>query len=307
MREIIMQWKTWLTETTGIKYPIIAGALHRIGTSALAAPFSEAGGLGNIVAGCFKTPEELVDDIRRARGLTDKPLAVNLSMGGACPNPAEMRDAAIDERVACIFTSVYNAEEHGKVIKAAGIPWIHKVATMKHALAAQKQGVDAIIMVGIEGVGQKNRYQNTTLINMVMANRLLKIPFIAAGGIGDARSFLAAMAMGAQGVYLGTATMALEECPWSQRGKQMLVESDPFDPQTIERVFQPPTLERDDLIRRGERVRPGQSGGNAWLGSMAVGMIDRIKTSKELIDEIITGAEEILTGDNAFGRSLRTV
>lgn len=302
-----MEWKTWLTETVGIKYPIIAGALHRIGTSALAGPFSDAGGLGNIVAGCFETPEELAADIKRAREMTDKPIAVNISLGGGCPNPAEMRDAAIEERVDCIFTSVYNAEEHGKVIKAAGIPWIHKIATMKHALAAQSHGADAVIIVGIEGVGQKNRYQNSTLVNMVMANRLLKIPFIAAGGIGDARSFLAAMAMGAQGVYLGTATMALKECPWSEKGKQLLVEADPFDPETIERVFQPPAPERDDLIRQGQRQRAGQSGGNAWLGSMAVGTIDRVKTAKELIDEIVSGAEEILRGDNALGRSLRTL
>jgi nitronate monooxygenase len=302
-----VEWKTWLTERVGIKYPIIAGALHRIGTSALAAPFSEAGGLGNIVAGSFDTPEELTADIRKAREMTDKPIAVNISLGGACANPAEMRDAAIDQKVDCIFTSVYNAEEHGKVIKAAGIPWIHKIATMKHALAAEQQGADAVIIVGVEGVGQKNRYQNTTLINMVMANRLLKIPFIAAGGIGDARSFLAAMAMGAQGVYLGTATMALAECPWSEKGKQLLVEADSFDPETIERVFQPPTPERDDKIKQGERVRAGESGGNAWLGSMAVGMIDRVKTARELIDEIITGAEEILKGDNALANSLRTL
>ncbi len=302
-----MEWKTWLTERTGIKYPLIAGALHRIGTSALAAPFSDAGGLGNIVAGSFETPKELEADIKKAREMTDKPIAVNISLGGACQNPAEMRDAAIGQKVDCIFTSVYNAEEHGKVIKAAGIPWIHKIATMKHALAAQSQGADAVIIVGVEGVGQKNRFQNTTLINMVMANRLLDIPFIAAGGIGDARGFLAALALGAEGVYLGTATMALEECPWSERGKHLLVEADPFDPETIERVFQPPTPERDDSIRRGERIKAGQSGGNAWLGSMAVGMIDRVKTSKELIDEIVTGAEEILRGDNAFGRSLSTL
>ncbi len=302
-----MEWNTWLTERVGIKYPIIAGALHRIGTSALAAPFSEAGGLGNIVAGSFETPEELTADIRKAREMTDNPIAVNISLGGACANPAEMRDAAIDQKVDCMFTSVYNAEEHGKVIKAAGIPWIHKIATMKHALAAEQQGADAVIIVGVEGVGQKNRYQNTTLVNMVMANRLLKIPFIAAGGIGDARSFLAAMAMGAQGVYLGTATMALEECPWSERGKQLLVEADSFDPETIERIFQPPTSERDDKIKRGERVRAGESGGNAWLGSMAVGMIDRVKTARELIDEIINGAEEILKGDNALANSLRTL
>lgn len=302
-----MEWKTWLTETMGVRYPIIAGALHRIGTSALAAPFSAAGGLGIITAGSFNTAEELTKDIKRAREITDKPIAVNISMGGACSNPAEMRDAAIEERVAAIFTSVYNAEEHGRAIKTAGIPWVHKIATMKHAEAAQRQGADAVVIVGVEGVGQKNRYQNTTLINMVMANRLLSVPFIAAGGIGDARSFLAAMAMGAQGIYLGTVTMALKECPWTEKGKQMLVDADPFDPTTIERVFQPPAPERDELVRQGRPARAGQSGGNAWLGSMAVGMIDRVKTSKELIDEIIAGAEEILKGENALGRSLRTL
>lgn len=302
-----MEWKTWLTETVGIQYPVIAGALHRIGTSALAAPFSDAGGLGIITAGSFATPEELVEDINKAREMTDKPIAVNLSLGGACPRPDEMRDAAIDQKVECMFTSVYNAKEHGDIIKEAGIPWIHKIATMHHALAAEKQGADAVVIVGVEGVGQKNKHQNTTLINMVMANSRLGIPFIAAGGIGDARGFLAAIAMGAQGVYLGTVTMALEECPWTENGKRLMVEADPFDPEFIERVFQPPTTERDENIRKGERIKAGQSGGNAWLGSMAVGTIDKVKTSKEFLDEMMQGAEDILRGDNAFGNSLRTL
>lgn len=302
-----MEWKTWLTETIGIKYPLVAGALHRIGKSALAAPFSEAGGLGNIVAGSFETPEELEEDIKRAREMTDKPIAVNLTMEGSIPFKDEMRDAAIEQEVSCIFTSAYKAAEHGEKIKAAGIPWIHKVATMKHALAAEQQGADAVIIVGVEGVGQKSREQNTTLINMVMANRLLKVPFIAAGGIGDARGFLAAMAMGAQGAYMGTATMALSECPWSKTGKQLLIESDPFDPEIIKRVFKPPTAERDDLLRKGEKVSVKEMGGNFWLGSMAVGMIDRVKTAKEFIDEIINGAEEILKGDNALANSIRSL
>jgi nitronate monooxygenase len=302
-----VQWKTWLTQTLGIKYPVIAGALHRIGTSALAAPFSEAGGLGIITAGSFKNPQELLEDIKKARDMTDKPIAVNLSMGGACQRPDEMRDAAIEQKVECMFTSVYNAKEHGDVIKAAGIPWIHKIATMKHAQAAERQGADAVVIVGVEGVGQKNRYQNTTLVNMVMANQRLRVPFIAAGGIGNARGFLAAMAMGAQGVYLGTVTMALKECPWTEKGKQLMVEADPFKPEFMERVFRPPAPDRDERIRRGERARAGEPGGNAWLGSMSVGTIDTIRTAKEFIDEMMGGAEEILQGDNAFGNSLRTL
>jgi len=152
-----VEWKTWVTEKLGCKYPIIQGAYGGFGTSAIAVPVSEAGGLGIITAGALRTPEALREDIRRAKSLTDKPFAVNLSMG--IPNVDEMRDVIIEEGVKIVFTAVYNAEQHGKRFHEAGITWIHKVATVKHAAAAERHGVDAVVIVGLEGAGHKSPIQ----------------------------------------------------------------------------------------------------------------------------------------------------
>jgi len=300
-----MAWKTKITEMLGCKYPIIEGSFAGFGTSALAAPVSEAGGFGLITAGALRTPERLRDDIRRLKSMTGKPFGVNLSIGH-CPHVDEMREVAIEEGATAIETSVYNAAEHGKRIKEAGLVWIHKVASMKHALAAEAQGADTVVMVGIEGVGEKSTLQVTTLVNITAAVRRLRVPVIAAGGIGDARGFLAALAMGAEAIYMGTAFMATKECPISDRFKQRLVEADPFEPQLRDKVFAPPPPGRDDKLRRGESLfgpeseSDGRETGDTDRalrvagGSMAVGVIDKVVTVKELIDGIIQGAEAIM-------------
>lgn len=309
-----MEWKTKVTEMLGCKYPIIQGAYGGFGTSAIAAPVSAAGGLGIITASALRTPERLREDIHRAREMTDQPFGVNLSLG-ICPHIDEMREVAIAERVPVIFTSVYNAEQHGRRIKEAGLVWIHKVAAMKHALAAERHGADAVVIVGIEGTGEKGAQQVTTLINITNAVRRLHVPVIAAGGIGDARGFLAALAMGAEAVYMGTAFMATKECPISAAYKQALLEGDPFDPKLRERTFRPPNPERDARLRRGESSVPrnwevplAEDATELRMagGSMAVGVLDKLVSVKELIDGIIHGAEEILAGDSPLGRVARS-
>jgi len=306
-----MEWKTRVTELLGCRYPIIEAAFGGFGRAALAAPVSEAGGFGIIEATALGTPEKLRKDICKARSMTDKPFGVNLSLIGH-PRIDELRDVAIEERVSAIFTSAYKAEEHGKHIKEAGIPWIHKVGTIKHALAAERHGADALVVVGIEGEGEKAANHLTTMTTVSMATKMFKIPIIAAGGIGDGRTFLAALAMGAEAVYMGTAFMATKECPIAERHKLALVNANPYDPEVRDRVFAPPPPGLEELTRKQEvyklvgYAKPHSTSRPMPVmgGSMAVGAITGVVTVKELIDSIIREAEELLVGDAPLGRIL---
>jgi len=315
-----MEWKTRITEMLGIRYPIIQGAYAGFGTSKIAVPVSEAGGLGIITASALKTPKALRADIRRAKTLTDKPIGVNLSVG-ICPEIDEMREVAIEEAISVVETAAYKATDHGKRLKEAGVKWIHKVATVNHAIIAEKQGVDAVVIVGLEGVGFKSVDQLPTLTSITWAAKKIKIPIIAAGGIGDARGFLAALAMGAEGVYMGTAFMGTKECPITKRHKQFLVDTAPNDPKMIRKVLAPPdpgVLEKvmkqkgkiphDEWRTKLEMVllkedpdREHSFGPEEVLraapASLAVSAIDKIVDVKDLINGIVEGAEEILNGD----------
>ncbi|MBI2875826.1 MAG: nitronate monooxygenase [Candidatus Tectomicrobia bacterium] len=313
-----MEWRTRITEMLGIQYPIIQGAYGGFGTSAIAAPVSAAGGLGIITAGALKTPEKLQEDIRRARSMTDKPIGVNLSVG-MCPQIDEMREVCIEETIPVVETAVFRADDHGKRLQAAGIKWIHKVATVEHAIVTARQGVDAVVIVGLEGTGFKSVKQVPTMLTLALALKQIQIPVIAAGCIGDGRTFLAALSMGAEAVYIGTAFMATKECPIPDKHKQMLVDIDMNDPKVKDRALVPPKPEEVDRIMklRGkipesewlqklERVLVKESPDEApdeldteevlriAPGSLAVGLINRIPTVKEFIDEIITEAEETL-------------
>jgi NAD(P)H-dependent flavin oxidoreductase YrpB (nitropropane dioxygenase family) len=312
-------WKTRITEMLGIRYPIIQGAFAGFGTSALAAPVSEAGGLGMITATALRTPEGLRQDIRRAKSITDKPFGVNLTMFGS-PNIEEMREVVIEEGVPVVETAAYRADMHGKRLQERGVKWIHKVATVKHALAAEEQGVDAVVMVGLEGAGFKSALQLPTLISVTWACRQLKIPVIAAGAIADGRGLMAALAMGAEGVYMGTAFMATKECPISERHKMSMIRADPTEPKYRERCLAPP---KPDELARVMQER-GSMPEHEWLfrleramlkeapdislsadfdleeevlrslpGSLAVALIDKVVSVRELIESIMAEAEVI--------------
>ncbi|MDY6878771.1 MAG: nitronate monooxygenase [Thermodesulfobacteriota bacterium] len=313
-----MEWKTRVTEMLGIEYPIIQGSYGGFGTSAIAVPVSEAGGLGMITAGALKTPEGLREDIQKAKSRTNKPIAVNLTVG-LCPQVDEMREVAIEEGIPVVETSAFRATEHGKRLKEAGVKWIHKVATVKHAILAEKQGADAVVIVGMEGIGFKSVEQMPTLTSITWAAKQIKIPIIAAGGIADARGFLAAFAMGAEAAYLGTAFMATKECPISAKHKQYLVDTDPANPKLLKKVLaQPDPKSLEKVMKMRGELPHGE-----WMmklekvllkedpdddaplesdeilrmapGSLAVSGIDEVPTVDELIDNIIRGAEEILS------------
>ena len=313
-----MEWKTRITEMLGVEYPIISGAYGGFGTSEMAAPVSEAGGLGIITAHVLKTPEGLREDIQKARSMTDKPIGVNFSIG-MFPEEDAMVEVAIEEGISVAETSVFKAVKQGNRLKQAGVKWIHKVATVKHALIAEQQGVDAVVIVGMEGTGFKSVDQLPTLIGISWAAKQIKIPIIAAGGISDARTFLAALAMGAEGVYIGTAFMATQECPIPDKHKEYLLNTRPDDPKLMYKVLAPPDPKD---MERVMKLR-GQIPHGEWMaklervllkedpdeeqdfeaeavlklapGSLAVSGIDSIPTVREFIESMIHGAEDIFT------------
>ena len=316
----MLEWKTRLNKLLGIKYPIIQGAFAGFGDSRLAAPVSEAGCLGMITAGALKTPENLRKDIIRARSITNKPIAVNLSMG-MCPMVEEMREVAIEEGIPVVETSVFNAAEHGRRLKEAGITWIHKVATVEHAVAAARQGADAIVIVGIEGTGFKSMRQLPLSIAIPLACNQIDVPVIAAGGIGSGRGLISSLGLGAEGIYMGTAFMATKECPISERHKKRLVELQPADPVIRDKVLITPDpekvkeviekrrkMDRDKWLAQLERTiltgsedevseNPFEAEEVLKLapGSLAVGFLNEICTVSRLIEKIINEAEDVLS------------
>ena len=316
-----MKWKTGLTELLNCDYPILQAALSRIGNWKFAAAVSETGAHGCLTAAVSMTPEKLRDDIRRVKDATDKDFGVNITVG-MCPHIDEMLDVVLDEGIEVIETAVFTADEYGKRIKDAGRKWIHKTATLKHALHAQKQGADALILVGLEGIGFKNIQQLPTMTTIAWASRHIKVPIIAAGGIGDARTFLGALALGAEGVMMGTAFMATRECPISDRFKEKMVNAFPDNPHLRNRVLAPPNpgtyeavmKKRDEMplpnwLTALERVMlkhdDWEIAPEMWnedydrlssMMSFGVTYVDDIPTVKEFVDNIIEGAENIING-----------
>ena len=314
-----MEWKTRVTELLGCEYPILQGALSRIGNWKFAAAVSNSGAHGCLTAAVSLTPDRLRDDIRRCRDATDKPFSVNITIG-MCPHIDEMLEVCLEEEVEVIETAVFNADPYGKRIKEAGRKWIHKTATLRHALHAEKQGADAIILVGLEGIGFKNVSQLPTMTSIAWAARHIKVPLIAAGGIGDARTFLGALALGADGVMMGTAFMATQECPISDRFKERMIQASPDNPYLRTTVLAPPNPKDYEEVMKKRHEMPLERWLTAlervmlkhsdwelapemWnedydrlssLMSFAVAYIDHIPTVKEFVDNIIHGAEEIL-------------
>ncbi len=308
-----MRMNNRVTRLLGCQYPIVLGAMQGIGRSTIAAPVSEAGGLGIITAHCFREPAQLREDIRRARAMTDKPIGVNFSIGFVNQIDA-MLEVALSEGIRVIETSVFRAGEYGTRAKDAGAKWIHKAATVDHAVAAERDGADAVVIVGLEGIGFKHPSQLPTMVSIAWAVRRIKVPVIAAGGIGDAHTFASCLAAGAEGVCVGTAFMATEECRIPAARKQLLVGATPTDPVVRAQALSPADTEQlrrvmaekdrlplDEWLKRLEKVMLLQSPDEAMkvkekaAGSLAVAFIDQVVTVKSLIDSMVQGAHQILT------------
>lgn len=295
-----MIWNTRFNEMTGTKYPIIMGAFALIGRAEFAAAFSNAGGLGIITALNFKTNEDFKAELEKMKTLTDKPWGVNFSImppyliekrggkGRSEESYLDFADIAIDAGVKVCTTSAYQAPKISKKLHDAGCYWFHKCTTLGHAQSAEKLGADAVTIVGLEGTGFKNPTQNTTLVNMTMAKKMLNIPAIAAGGIGDARGFLACLAMGAEAVCFGSAIIPTTECTASEFWKKKIIKQDIFDEKFYKKIFH---LQLKDSA----------------IASMAAGHCDKIISIKEFIEEkIIANAENILRSWGVQGDEFST-
>jgi len=278
-----MRFANCLTRMLGVRYPIIQGAFGHAGTSALAAPVSQAGGLGILTSISYPSPEALRQDIRKAREATDQPFAVNFTLWkGEIDNDYHRGyiEVALEEGIRTVFTSGYDGSTIGRIFKGAGRTWIHKCATLKHGLAAESKGADAIVLVGLEGTGYKNEEQHTTLINITAGRRMIRVPLIAAGGIGDARGFLGALAMGASGIYMGTAFMATREFQAPLKFKQRIIRQDITDPRTIRGIY-------------------GMKHGLA--PSLASGVLRSVPSVQEFVETLIREAEAILEEWSRWG------
>ncbi len=318
-----MEWKTKVTELLGCKYPILQGAFAGLGRWEFAAAVANAGAHGIITAAVSRTPEQLREDIKKCREATANSqgsFGVNLTfVSMPIATMIEMLEVCIEEKIP-VETAAYKPDALAPRIKESGLPWIHKTARIKDAVYAEKMGVDAVIVVGLEGVGFKSPEQLPTFITVTWGVKQIKVPLIAAGGIGDAHGFLGALGMGAEGIMMGTAFMATKECPMNDPAKLRIVNARPDNAELSYRVLSradpaeyaevmelKAKLPLREWLRMMERVnlrdpdwrkaadktpQPRQPGSR--VGSLAAGAIDNVLTCKELVDSVIQEAETIL-------------
>lgn len=316
--------KTAITELFGIQHPIIQGGMHYVGFAELASAVSNAGGLGIITGLTQKTPELLAKEIARCRDMTDKPFGVNLTFLPTFAKPPypEYIAAIKEGGVKAVETAGRSPEEHMPALKAAGIKVIHKCTSVRHSLKAEKIGCDAVSVDGFECGGHPGEDDVPNMILLPRAADELKIPFVASGGMADARSLVAALAMGASGMNMGTRFMATKEAPIHDNVKQALVKATELDTRLImralrntERVLRNKNVDRlieierekgaslkiDDIMDQVAGVYPrvmmeGDMDAGAWSCGMMVGLINDIPTVKDLIDRIMRDAERIIRG-----------
>jgi len=316
-----MALRTRFTETFGIEHPIVQGGMQWVGRAELVAAVANAGGLGFITALTQPTPDDLRREIDRCRKLTDKPFGVNLTILPAITPPpyAEYRQAIIDSGVKIVETAGYKPQEHVDHFKAHGIKVIHKCTAVRHALSAERMGVDAISIDGLECAGHPGEDDIGGLILIPAAADKVKIPMIASGGFGDARGLVAALALGAEGVNMGTRFMATVESPIHQKVKEQIVANDERQTNLIFRTMhntarvaknavsdQVVAIERaggakfedvKDLVAgaRGKVVyEAGDPDYGIWSAGQVQGLIHDIPTCAELISRMMREAEEII-------------
>jgi nitronate monooxygenase len=316
--------KTRITELFGIEHPIIQGGMHFVGFAELAAAVSNAGGLGIITGLTQKTPELLAKEIARCRDMTDKPIGVNLTFLPAFTTPPypEYIAAIREGGVKIVETAGRSPEQYMPTLKAAGIKVIHKCTSVRHSLKAERIGCDAVSVDGFECGGHPGEDDIPNMILLPRAAEDLKIPFVASGGMADGRSLVAALALGADGMNMGTRFIATKEAPVHHNVKQALVDATELDTRLImrtlrntERVLKNATVDRLTEIEREKGaslkiadihdqvagVYPkvmidGDMDAGAWSCGMVVGLIRDIPSVKELIDRTMAEAEHLIRG-----------
>jgi len=314
--------KTRFTEMFGVEHPIAQGGMQWVGTAPLVSAVANAGALGFLTALTQPTPEDLAKEIARTRDLTDKPFGVNLTILPSIKPPpyAEYRAAIIEAGIKVVETAGYKPQEHVDDLKAHGIKVIHKCTAVRHALSAERMGVDAISIDGFECAGHPGEDDIPGLVLIPVAASRIKIPMIASGGFGDARGLVAALALGADGVNMGTRFCATREAPIHDNFKQAMVANDERATDLIFRTLHNTArvarnavsqevvrLEREGAkfedvahLVKGVRGREGLVSGDTdhgvWSAGMVQGLIHDVPTVRDLIDRIVAEAEALIRG-----------
>jgi len=316
--------KTRITELFGIKHPVIQGGMHYVGFAEMAAAVSSAGGLGMITALTLATPDDLAKEIARCHQMTDKPFGVNLTFlpTFATPPYPEYIKAIIKGGVRIVETAGRSPEAYMPALKEAGIKVIHKCTSIRHSLKAEKIGCDAVSVDGFECGGHPGEDDIPNMVLLPRAAEELSIPFVASGGIGNAQQLVAALALGADGINMGTRFIATKEAPVHQNVKDAIVAASELDTRLVmrplrntERVMLNPAVEKiveiekqkgadlaiEDIIELVAGVYPkvmtdGEMDAGAWSCGMVAGLINDIPTCKELVERIVGEAEDIITG-----------
>ncbi len=314
--------KTRITELFGIEHPIIQGGMHYVGFAELAAAVSDAGGLGIITALTQPSPADLANEIAKARDMTDKPLGVNLTFLPVmkAPDYPGYVKSIIEGGIKIVETAGRNPVQVMPHLKDAGIKVIHKCTSVRHSLKAQEIGCDAVSVDGFECGGHPGEDDIPNMILLPRAADELKIPFVASGGMADARSLVASLAMGADGMNMGTRFIATKEAPVHDKVKQAILAASELDTRLVmrplrntERVLNNAAVERllekeaalgdkikiEDIIEEVAGVYPkvmtdGDMDAGAWSCGMVAGLIDDIPTCKELIDRIMADADILI-------------
>ncbi len=315
--------KTRITELFGIQHPIIQGGMHFVGLAELASAVSNAGGLGIITGLTQGTPEKLANEIARCRDMTGKPFGVNMTFlpALAAPDYPGLFKVIVESGVKVVETAGNNPSEWLPMLKDADIKVIHKCTSVRHALKAERIGCDAVSVDGFECGGHPGEDDVPSFILLPRAAEELSIPFVSSGGMADGRSLVASLALGADGMNMGTRFIATQEAPVHPNVKQALVDASELDTRLImrglrntERVLTNANVERllekekslgpnlkfQDIIPEVAGIYPrvmqdGDVEAGAWSCGMVAGLIHDVPTVKELIDRIMSEADAIIT------------
>ena len=314
--------KTRITELFGIEHPVIQGGMHYVGFAEMAAAVSNAGGLGIITGLTQKTPKDLANEIARCKDMTDKPIGVNLTFlpGFEDPDYPGYIEAIVAQGVKIVETAGRSPEQYMPSLKEAGIKVIHKCTSVRHSLKAEKIGCDAVSVDGVECGGHPGEDDIPNMILLPRAAEELNIPFVASGGMGNAKQLVAALALGADGINMGTRFIATKEAPVHQNVKDALVAASELDTELVmrplrntERVLKNDAVNRilekekslgddikiNDIMDEVAGVYPkimldGDMDAGAWSCGMVAGLIHDVPSCKELIDAIMKEADEII-------------
>jgi NAD(P)H-dependent flavin oxidoreductase YrpB (nitropropane dioxygenase family) len=314
--------KTRITELLGIEHPIIQGGMHHVGLAEMAAAVSNAGGLGIITGLTQGTPEKLAAEIARCKTMTDKPFGVNITFLPSMtpPDYPGLIQAVIDGGVKIVETAGNNPAPYLPALKEAGIKVIHKCTAVRHALKAEKVGCDAVSVDGFECGGHPGEDDIPNFILLPRAADELTIPFVSSGGMADARSLVASLAMGAEGMNMGTRFIATKEAPVHDNVKAAILAASELDTRLVmrplrntERVLNNSAVERllekekalgadikiDDILPEVAGVYPrimkeGDMDAGAWSCGMVAGLISDVPTVQELMDRIMSEADALI-------------